>query len=819
MCPSKSDSGHEDLIDVAVPVPVHGTYTYRVPPAFGTVCPGMRVLVPFGRRQLTGYVLAAATQLPANTPIKPIADLLDDAPFFPEAMIPFLRWVADYYIHPIGEVIQTALPGGLTVEEQARYVLTGAGRQMLTDPDLDAAARQLLQILDRFPDSRYARLRRQGGKGVTRARLAVLQQRGWIERRTLLRTERIRPKTQRVVAPLAFDEEETRLSPQRCRILEQLRAKGPLPLAELKALIPNAANLVRAMAREAQLAVEAHPIYRDPFGEPVNPDQPPELTTEQQAAVRRISVAFGQGFQTFLLAGVTGSGKTEVYLHLAAEALNRQLPVLVLVPEIALISQMERAFRARFGERIALLHSGLSDGERYDQWRRIAHGETCIAIGARSAIFAPFKSLGLIIVDEEHDDSYKQESTLRYHARDLAVVRARMEGALAILGSATPSMQSAFNAQNGKYAQVTLMDRVDRRTLPDIIVQDLTPLREERGVRRFLSPTLLEAMRDTLQRREQVLLFLNRRGFSSMLVCAACGQPLRCDRCDISLTYHKQLNAYTCHYCGFSRPAVSCCSRCGSSRIKRLGLGTEKLESEIQQLFPQAKVARMDRDTTRRRGAIVKILKTLRERRIDILVGTQMVAKGHDYPFITLVGIVCADLSLSMPDFRAGERTFQLLAQVAGRAGRGPSSGQVILQTYNAAHFSIDAARHQDYGAFYRQEIEFRKALGYPPFSRMIQIRISGPDPSATREYARRLGEYCHRLQQRDSENRSLDLLGPLEAPLTRIADQYRWQLLIKGAKAHLLHRFVRTLLFGSGGPSRNRQISVAIDVDPVFLM
>jgi len=800
-------------------MPVYGTYTYRVPPSFGTVRPGMRVLVPFGRRQITGYVLAAATQIPTNTPIKPIADLLDDAPFFPEAMIPFLRWVADYYIHPIGEVIQAALPGGLTVEEQARYTLTQTGRQMLIDPDLEVAARQLLQILDRFPDSRYARLRRQGGKGLTRARLAALQQKGWIERRTLLRAERIRPKTQRVVAARPFDEGEARLSPQRRRILEQLRASGPLPLSELKALVPSAANLARAMARDAQLTIEAHPVYRDPLGEPVTMDRPPELTAEQDAAVRRISAAFGQGFQTFLLAGVTGSGKTEVYLHLATEALARQLPVLVLVPEIALISQLERAFRSRFGERIALLHSGLSDGERYDQWRRIARGETSIAIGARSAIFAPFARLGLIIVDEEHDDSYKQESTLRYHARDLAVVRARMEGALVVLGSATPSVQSAFNAQNGKYAQVTLMERVDRRTLPDIIVQDLTPLREERGIRRFLTPTLLEAMQATLQRREQVLLFLNRRGFSSMLVCAACNQPLRCDRCDISLTYHKQLNAYTCHYCGFSRPAASCCSRCGSSKIKRLGLGTEKLESEIQKLFPQAKVARMDRDTTRRRGEIVKILKALRERRIDILVGTQMVAKGHDYPFITLVGIVCADLSLSMPDFRAGERTFQLLAQVAGRAGRGPSSGQVILQTYNAAHFSIDAARHQDYGAFYRQEIEFRKALGYPPFSRMIQIRISGPDPSATREYARRLGDYYHRLQQRDAKSRNLDVLGPIEAPLTRIADQYRWQLLVKGEKVHLLHHFVRTLLLGSGGPARSRQIKVAIDVDPVFLM
>ena len=422
-------------------------------------------------------------------------------------------------------------------------------------------------------------------------------------------------------------------------------------------------------------------------------------------------------------------------------------------------------------------------------------------------------------MDEEHDDSYKQEGSLRYNARDLAVVRAQLDNALAILGSATPSMQSAYNVQLGKYAQVTLLERVDRRTLPEIMVHDLTRIKEERGLRRFLTPALLDAMRTTLERGEQVLLFLNRRGFSSILICAACGQPLRCDRCDISLTYHQQINAYMCHHCGFSRSAASCCSRCGSSKIKRLGLGTEKLEAEIQKLFPQARVARMDRDTTRRKGQIVKILKALRERRIDILVGTQMVAKGHDYPHITLVGIICADLSLSLPDFRAGERTFQLLAQVAGRAGRGTSPGQVILQTYNPGHFSIEAARNQDYGAFYRQEIEFRKALAYPPLARMVQIRISSRDKDLAKDHTRRLGDHCRHLQQASPAFAALEILGPIEAPLARIANQYRWQLLLKGDKVNVLHRFVRELLFGPHSQPRKPDVSIAIDVDPLFLM
>jgi primosomal protein N' (replication factor Y) len=808
-----------DLIDVAVPLPVFNTYTYRVPRQFnGSVKVGMRVLVPFNRRQVTAYVLGPGEPLPETTSIKSISDVLDGAPLFPDTMVAFLRWAADYYLHPIGEVIQTALPGGLTVEEQCLYQLTDSGRRMLEQPGPDASAYCLLRFMDETT-YRYGQLRKKAGKDFSRAKLNAWVEKGWVERRIVLSTDRIGPKTQRFVALLPFDRHRANLSSQRRKLVDIIAQSGPLPLAELKILMPSAVSLVRAMARDSQVALSEQMVYRDPLGAPITPDQAPELNREQHRAVDQIGQALGKGFQTFLLSGVTGSGKTEVYLHLAAEALAREMSVIVLVPEIALISQMERAFRARFGEKIALLHSGLSSGERYDQWQRIARGETRIAIGARSAIFAPFERIGLIIVDEEHDDSYKQEGSLRYNARDLAVVRAQLDDALAILGSATPSMQSAYNVQLGKYDQVTLLERVDRRTLPEIVVHDLTRIKEERGLRRFLTPALLGAMGATLERGEQVLLFLNRRGFSSVLVCAACGQPLRCDRCDISLTYHQQINAYTCHYCGFSRSAASCCSHCGSSKIKRLGLGTEKLEAEIQKLFPQARVARMDRDTTRRKGQIIKILKALRERRIDILVGTQMVAKGHDYPHITLVGIICADLSLSLPDFRAGERTFQLLAQVAGRAGRGTSPGQVILQTYNPGHFSIEAARNQDFGAFYRQEIEFRKALGYPPLARMVQIRISGRDKGLVKDHARRLGDYSRRWQQSTPAYAALDILGPIEAPLARIANQYRWQLLLKHDKVKVLHRFVRELLFGPHSPSRKSDVSIAVDVDPLFLM
>jgi len=817
--PQNTNGTENVLLDVAIPMPVHHAFTYRVPSSLCEAAEaGKRVLVPFGRRRLTGYVLGPAAQAPELSRVKSIEAVLDEAPLFPDAMIPFFRWVADYYLHPLGEVIQAALPSGLTVAELTQYQLSDPGRRVLTKNRLDDATHRLLAHLD-GPPCKFSALRKISRGTLARSKLNGWVAKGWVTQHRMLQGQQTQAKTQRFVRAAPFDRAGVSLSAQRRAILSLLDAQGALSLTELKIHIPTAAGLVRAMVRDGQAVIELRTVFRDPLGGPIAPDQPPELNREQNAAVEKMEGALGQGYQTFLLSGVTGSGKTEVYLHLAAEALQKEMAVLVLVPEIALISQIERAFRARFGDQIALLHSGLSSGERYDQWLRIAGGDARIAIGARSAVFAPFHRIGLVVVDEEHDDSYKQEGALRYHARDLAVVRAQMDQAVAVIGSATPSIQSAYNAQLGKYELVQLHERIDQRSLPDIMVQDLTQLKEERGLRRFITPQLIEDMQACLARKEQVLLFLNRRGFANILVCANCGEPLRCDRCDISLTFHQHSNAYKCHYCGFSRAAASRCSHCGSFQIKHLGLGTEKVESKIQALFPQARVARMDRDTTRRKGATVRILKALRERKIDILVGTQMVAKGHDYPHITLVGIICADLSLSMPDFRAGERTFQLLAQVAGRAGRGTSPGKVILQTYNPYHFSIQAARNQDFGAFYRQEIEFRKTLGYPPFSRMIQIRIQGKDKARTTEHVQHLGRRSRRLQQSRPDYACVALMGPIEAPLSRIAGQYRWQLLIKSPQVKPLHRFAHELLLGAEAVAKKEGVGVSVDVDPQFLM
>ncbi|KPJ77591.1 MAG: primosomal protein N' [Deltaproteobacteria bacterium SG8_13] len=807
------------FIEVAVALPVFGTFTYAAKqPSAAPVGAGQRVLVPFGRRRVTGYVLGE-TAADKHLEIKPITDVLDDAPFFPPQMIPFFRWIADYYLHPLGDVIRSALPAGVNVTETAVCTLTAAGKAALLEGRTDDAERAALVLLQESA-LRIKPLARALDTHPSGGFLRKLREKGWIAMERKLTGGRVRSKTERFVRAAGDSPNVGKLTAQREKILHLLQTAGEMSLRELIAALPTTATTVRAMAKAGVVEIFEQSVYRDPFGETVDADTARLPTEEQHSAISRVLQSLGRGFGAFLLAGVTGSGKTEVYMQIAERAVQSGKTVLVLVPEIALISQMERRFRARFGDRIAVLHSGLSDGERYDQWLRIRSREAAIVLGARSAIFAPLIDIGLIVVDEEHDSSYKQETNLRYNARDLAAVRAKMEDCVVLFGSATPSVQAYYNANRGKLIEIHLEKRVEERPLPEITVVDLRESRDQRGIRRFLSDELSAEISAVLDRGEQALLFLNRRGFASFAVCAHCGEAVKCKHCDISMTLHQAAAAYKCHYCGFVRPAGVACGSCGADRIRHLGLGTEKIEETLKKKFPEARVARMDRDTTGRKGALLRILKDLHDGRIDLLVGTQMVAKGHDFPNITLVGIICADLSLSLPDFRASERSFQLLAQVAGRAGRGQSPGRVILQTYNPEHFSIVAARNQDFKAFYSEEIRFRQALNYPPFSRMVQFMVSGPDKKQTAAHALRLGELCRRLQQRTEEfSRSVEILGPIEAALTKIAGRYRWQLLTKGAGVRPLHRFARALLSENQAFFNHRGVHITVDVDPLFVM
>ncbi len=806
-------------IEVAVALPVYKTFTYRAADDFiPLVATGKRVLVPFGRRRVTGYIFGESRDS-SRKQIKSVLDVLDEQPLFPFSMVRFFKWIADYYKYPVGEVVKNALPGGLVVRDYARVTVTAAGHEALKKGRVTPAAARVLAGIP--PDGcREKELRKKIAPDIPGALLHTLQMRGWIKRKWELAGARTRARLEPTVrladsAPTSDD-----LTAVGKKIVDLLKSGGTRSLRELKAELPRAAAQVKVLAKKGYLIVDTRRVWRDPFGEAITPDCALALSGEQQQVVHAVCGRLDKGYATFLLQGVTGSGKTEVYLQVAAEVLKTGRTVVVLVPEIALITQMERRFRARFGECVGVLHSGLSAGERYDQWSRIRQGKATIAIGARSAIFAPVDNPGVIIVDEEHDPSYKQEGKLRYNARDLAVVRAQQSGCIALLGSATPSVQSYYNVTTEKFLALRLDQRIEQRPLPPVQIVDLRQHRDTRGVRRFISAQLRQAMKQTLARGEQVLLFLNRRGYASFPVCAACGLAVRCKHCDISLTLHQRANAYRCHYCGYSRSAASSCEFCGSSSIKHLGLGTEKLEAAVAALFPAARVARMDRDTTRRKGAILKLLKGLQNRDIDILVGTQMVAKGHDFPNITLVGIICADLSLSFPDFRAGERTFQLLAQVAGRAGRGDAPGQVILQTYNPEHFSIAAATQQDFDAFYQQEIDFRRALAYPPFSRMIQLRVSGRDARKTEAHVRLLGDVCRRQKAAASARlSSLEIMGPIEASLARIADRHRWQILLKSTSTGALHQFVDGLLRDHSSMFNSAKVQTVIDVDPVFMM
>ena len=590
----KPDVGY---IEVAVAIPVFQTFTYSAPESLAAfVAIGKRVLIPFGRRRITGYVLGPSRGFD-HKEVKAVLDVLDEQPLFPSAMVPFFRWISDYYKYPLGEVVKNALPGGLNIRDYVQVSLTSDGQAVLARGQLNPVSQQILSHLQ-SGSCRVQELYKKIDQTIPGALFYSLEQQGLISRKWELSQAGTKARLERYVRLSDVRPVDGKLSPSRAKIMDVLTASGEISVRQLKEIIPTAAALIKPLEKAGYLTIHYQRLYRDPFGELIKPDRALALNPEQAEAVGGICDYFGKGYKTFLLRGVTGSGKTEVYLQVADKVLKSGRCVLVLVPEIALITQMERRFRARFGDCVGVLHSALSAGERYDQWTRILDGEATVVIGARSAIFAPFENIGIIIVDEEHDSSYKQEGKLRYNARDLAVVRAQQNDCLALLGSATPSIQSYYNTVTEKFSELILTKRVEQRSLPEISIVDLRETRDTRGIGRYISPQLLQAMQETLERGEQVLLFLNRRGYASFPVCSACGQPMRCKHCDITLTLHRRSNAYRCHYCGFSRSAVSKCDVCRSSKIKHLGLGTEKLEDLVAKLFPDARLARMDRDTT-----------------------------------------------------------------------------------------------------------------------------------------------------------------------------------------------------------------------------
>jgi primosomal protein N' (replication factor Y) len=609
-------------------------------------------------------------------------------------------------------------------------------------------------------------------------------------------------------------------APKRLAVLEAIAAcgsgDGAVPVAAIETQVPRAGAHVRALAKlglvtlgEREVRAVAHvdssgmSVAIEPLA--LNPLQARALEVIDEA---RTSDQFG----AFLLHGVTGSGKTEVYLHAIARTLAAGQSAIVLVPEISLTPQLAARFRARFGDRVAVLHSGLGDRERYDEWQRLRLGEARIALGARSAIFAPVTNLGMVVVDEEHDSSFKQEEGVRYNARDVALVRAQRSAAVCVLGSATPSLESFHAAHTGRYTMLSLPERATPRPLPSVEVIDLRVYQPESEA--MLTAPMVKAIEETLARDEQVILFLNRRGFSTFVLCQSCGHAFRCDQCSVSLTYHKFRDRLICHYCGFSERVPSMCPECKrSDSIARKGLGTEKVADAVAEMFPGARVARLDRDVAGGSKS-ERVLARVGRREVDILVGTQMVTKGHDFPAVTLVGVLCADTGLSLPDFRAAERTFQLLTQVAGRAGRGDRAGRVLIQSYRTDSMAVIAAAEQSYQRFYESEQKVRAELGYPPFGHLVAVRLDSPDAGEVAAAARTLARRAEALSARATDDASqVAVLGPCEAPLARLKGRSRWHVWLRSPDRRALRRFARALIAGAELGSRVR---LTVDVDPV---
>ncbi len=810
--------------EVAVQLPVPGTYCYAIPRALQhTALSGCRVLVSFGNRSVTGVVVATSDAPPDDVESMHALDaLLDDTPQIDEELLALCMWVASYYEAPPGEVLRAALPVGARVKSQLTVELTERGRAAAAGEGgaLSRRHRELLGALTAagggLPQPALIK-----GRGRV-ADVTSLVDTGHVVRRHIAERARVRARSARFAVLNRPVDEATRAAlsraPKRLAVLEALAdASGAAAVAELKRENPRAADHLRVLARAGLVSFETREVA--PVARPVSASAmsaavtPPVLTAAQTTALAQIQVALeARAFCPFLLHGVTGSGKTEVYLHAIAEVLGAGRGAIVLVPEISLTPQLGARFRARFGDKVAVLHSALGDRERFDEWQRLRTGHARIALGARSAVFAPVTELGIIVVDEEHDSSFKQEEGVRYHARDVALVRAKRAHAACILGSATPSLESYRASEVDRYTLLELPERATPKPLPSVEVIDLKVFQAE--TEGMLTAPLADALGETLAAGEQAILFLNRRGFDTFVVCRACGEAFRCQACSVSLTYHRDTDRLLCHYCGYWRRVPDTCPACAADgSIVRRGLGTEKVATAVADRFPGARVARLDRDVASGSG-IEEVLSRVARREVDVLVGTQMVTKGHDFPAVTLVGVLCADTGLSLPDFRAAERTFQLLTQVAGRAGRGDRPGRVLIQSYRGTEIAVTAAAAHDYAAFYRAECESRSELGYPPFGHLIAIRVDGPSPSEVAAEARRLGERASALRRSPEPGISeVTVLGPSEAPLARLKGRSRWHLWVRAPARGPLRQFVRALV---ADPDRPRSVRVTVDVDPV---
>ena len=822
--------------EVALPVPLDRTFTYAVRDGQAPQR-GARVIAPFRNEKLIGVVTSLDAEAPPDFEVRYLEAVIDNAPLLGEHLLALAEWIAQYYIAPLGEVLRAMLPLMAEVRRILYYRITDLGRDVLAKT-MDGEISQASKTRRRSPvvseesrdGERRVLQRLASGEAVkvstlrtaTAAPLPVLARmvrKKWIARETSA-LERDARRMERF-AVLNSEARLPKLTDKQQAILAELAAcGGELPLVELRRRDLPSSTLQTLVRRELVRIKERPAAFQLGGIAPAGPEF--ALNPAQTEALNSVVTALG-GFKPFLLHGVTGSGKTAVYLAAMQRALELGLSSILLVPEIGLTPQMAGQLNRAFGSRVALLHSALTPEERSEQWRRIRSGDAPIVVGTRSAIFAPAPNLGLILVDEEHDASYKQEETPRYHARDVAVMRAKLAGAVVILGSATPSLESRQNAAQGKYSRIEISGRVMERPLPEIELIDMRREFQQTGQEHLFSRSLVEQTKAALERGEQALILLNRRGYSFAVMCRACGEKLDCQNCAIALTHHKPAGEEAevaragqrleCHYCGYRRTVPQKCPKCGSEHLYYLGAGSQQGEERLAEIFPFARIGRMDRDTVRGRHELERLLARLHSGEINLLVGTQMIAKGHDIHGVTLVGVVGCDHSLSLPDFRAAERVFQLITQVSGRAGRGDLPGRVVVQTYYPDHYAILAAATHDYESFASRELKYRRWMHYPPFGALANVLVQSPKLEEAASWSAALGKWFQ-----IAAPEGVRVLGPCTAPIARIKGIYRFHIVLKAGSRHALNAALRGVLAHAetvGVPRRN----LVVDVDALRLM
>ncbi len=817
------------FVDVAVPLGIRKTFAYSVPPQFAPkAAVGARVLVPFGRQLLTGFVVGCSNERPAGDfSIRAIRDVLDPEPVLSPALVETALWLADYYFSPPGEVCRALLPAGIDVTGSLRICLSARARALLEGglrpQGLERQQELILDILHRGGPMSAGELSQRSGLRASSEWVQSLVLAGLVEAEEWLRRARVGAREQLAIRALpGSTQASSRLTPAQERLYVTLqRNETAVFLQDALRTAACGSSVARSLASRGLAEILPLRMERVPLDLTDSaPSKALQLTESQGRALASLKETLLAGQATrCLLHGVTGSGKTEIYLRLIAEVLKLGSSAILLVPEIGLTPLLCRIVLAHFPNQVSLLHSGMSDGERFDQWQRIRAGHSPVVVGTRSAVFAPLQNLKLAIIDEEQDSSYKQDESPCYHAREVAWHRIRQSRGVLLMGTATPSIETYYAAREMEAIRYfCLPQRIESRPLPQVEVVDMSLEFQRRGKRTVLSQRLQQELRDCLARGEQAIVLLNRRGYSRTLLCRSCGHIFHCPDCSVSMTYHQGEGRLMCHYCGREEETPSVCASCGGPYIYFVGVGTEQLEGIVHELLSSARLARVDRDTARRRGALRKVLLDFSARKLDVLVGTQMLAKGHDFPDVTLVGVIAADAGLSFPDFRSAERTFQLLTQVAGRAGRGASPGRVIVQSYYPTHYALEAARRQEYAAFFDQEIEFRKQLGYPPFRNMIQILVTDADAGKAYRIADHIAgavKFCRECSQAAPNMR---ILGPAAAPIEKLKGKYRVQLLIKMPAEESAIPVLRAA-FDRLSSQKVPLKGVHVDVDPLSLL